>query len=188
MEFSPYGHKEKGIYYKVIDEFTLFYLRWMEPNLSSITRQDSSDGYWLAKSCSAGWRSWSGLAFEAVCFKHVTQIRQALGIQAGANVGSWRYVPRKPGSEGAQIDLLFDRDDGAVTICEIKCRQESYTLNKEDAYKLIDRAKTFQHKRRLAKQIFLALIVAPDLKQSVYSEEFLSGVVILSDLFKDVNR
>ncbi|MBX9620649.1 MAG: hypothetical protein K2X28_01225 [Alphaproteobacteria bacterium] len=95
MSFVPYGHQEKGISYKTIDEYTLFYLHWVEPNISSLRKKPQTSSYWLSKSTTSSWKSWAGYAFEAVCYKHVSNIRKALQIDPGAEVGSWRYTPKK---------------------------------------------------------------------------------------------
>lgn len=186
LEFTPYGHQEKGIYYKVIDEFTLFYLRWIEPNLNTILKQNRSSGYWLSKTKSPQWRSWAGLSFESVCYKHLAQIRKALNIEAGAEVGSWRYAPRKQENRGAQIDLLFDRDDGAITICEIKYNEQPFSIDKEYAQNLINKVEVYKQQSKTRKQTFLVMITTNGLKPTMYSEEIIDGVVILDDLFRDV--
>lgn len=184
-EFMPYGHREKGNYYKVTDEFTLFYLCWIEPNKKTILRQKQANGYWISKSQSASWKIWSGLAYEAVCNKHLPQVRSALQIESGANVGSWRYAPRKSDKTGAQIDLLFDRTDGVVTICEIKYRQKPFAVDKEYATKLLNKIEVFKQQTRTEKQIFIAMITAAGLKPTMYSEDLVMGVVSLADLFKE---
>lgn len=185
-EFIPHGHRDKGIYYKVIDEFTLFYLRWIEPNLRTISKQDQASGYWLSKIKAPASRSWSGLAFEAVCYKHLSQIRKALRIEPGSEVGSWRHVPRNQEEPGAQIDLLFDRDDGAITICEIKYNEQPFKVDKEYSKKLLNKVNVYKKQRRVDKQAFLVMITANGLSPSMYSEEMIDGVVILDDLFAQV--
>ena len=71
ISFKPYLHKRKGIYYRVIDEYTLFYLKWIEPVRDSLQKQSFEDGYWQIQEKLPGWNSWSGYAFEAVCYKHI---------------------------------------------------------------------------------------------------------------------
>lgn len=183
-KFIPFGHQEKGIYYKVIDEFTLFYLRWIEPNLKTILKQNQSNSYWLAKSKSPHWKSWSGLAFESICYKHLTQIQKALNIPDGADIGTWRYTPRKEDYKGTQIDLLFDRNDKAITICEIKFNEQSFSIDKDYAHNLLNKVEIYRKQTRTIKQIFLAMIVSNGLKPSMYSEEIIHNVVTLKDFFK----
>jgi len=184
IEFIPYGHKEKGIYYKITDEFTLFYLRWMEPNLKTILKQDNGHGYWLAKTTTPHWKSWAGYAFESICYKHLTQIRHALAIDAGAQMGSWRYAPKQEGQEGAQIDLLFDRADNVITVCEIKYNEQPFIIDKHYAKILTNKLRVYQERSQTPKQLFLAMICAGGIKPSIYSEELVhGGIVTLDDLF-----
>lgn len=185
-EFIPYGHKEKGLYYKITDEFTLFFLRWVEPNLKTISKQIQSHGYWLAKAKSPHWRSWTGLAFEAICYKHLVQIRKTLDIGPGTDVGNWRYAPRNANLSGAQIDLLFDRDDDAITICEIKYNEQPFVIDKEYAKKILNKVETYKKQTGTQKQIFIVMITANGLKPTMYSEEIISMVVSLEDLFKEI--
>ncbi len=114
------------------------------------------------------------------------QIRKALNIEAGAAVGSWRYAPRKQENRGAQIDLLFDRDDGAITICEIKYNEQPFSIDKECSQKLINKVEVYKQQSKTRKQIFLVMISANGIKPTMYSEEIIDGVVTLDDLFRDV--
>lgn len=185
IKFLPYGHKRKGIYFKVIDEYSLFYLRWIEPNMSSILRQDDSNGFWATKMASPAYQAWSGLAFEAICQKHIKQIRYALKIQPGANIGSWQYYPKNRSESGAQIDLLLDRDDGVISIFEIKDSDKPFYIDKAYAKRLENKMTVFKKQTKTDKQLFLVMILASGLKASMYSEELLDQVVHLDSLFKD---
>jgi AAA+ ATPase superfamily predicted ATPase len=183
INFKPYGFKKKSNY-KIIDEFTLFYLDWVEPQLSTIKSIRSANNYWLEKCKTAGWHSWAGYAFEAVCLKHIEQIRQTLKVNASAEIGNWRYIPKKSEKEqGGQIDLLFDRSDKVVTICEIRCSQTPYRLNKQEFQSLNSKCEVFLKKTGINKQIHLALITPMGVEKSIYSEE-LVGVVTLKDLME----
>ncbi|MBP6986302.1 MAG: AAA family ATPase [Alphaproteobacteria bacterium] len=186
MSFIPYGHQEKGIYYKIIDEYTLFYFHWIKPTLSAIRKKDQVSGYWLSKSKEPIWKGWTGYAFEAICYKHISHIRIALQIDPGSEVGSWRFVPKKgKAEEGAQIDLLFDRPDGAVTICEIKYNEQPYAIDKQYAKNLLNKAAVYKKHTQTNKEIFIAMITSGGLKPTMYSEEMVSGQVTLDDLFKE---
>ena len=184
--FIPYGHQQKGIYYKISDEYILFYLYWIEPHLSTIRKQNQMTGYWLAKANSPGWRSWSGYAFEAVCFKHLGQIRKALGIPSDAEVGAWRHIAHSKQDQGVQIDLLFDRFDGVITLCEIKYNELPFVIDKQYAHNLQKKIDVYRKQTKVDKQIFLSMITVSGLKETMYSEEMISTIVILSDLFQKV--
>ncbi len=101
-----------------------------------------------------------------------------------AVASSWRYAPRK-GSKvrGAQIDLLFDRKDSAITICEIKYSEEPFTLTKDYVEFLKRKEEVFREQTRTNKQIFLAFVSANGIKNNYYAEGMIDGVVILDDLF-----
>lgn len=183
--FTPYHHKEKGIYYRIIDEYTLFYLKWIEPIAKTLRKRDTERGYWQSKHNSASWLSWAGYAYESICYRHIKQIRNALGIKPGADIASWRYSPRKKTNEvGAQIDLLFNRDDNVITICEIKYTSSPFVVDKKYAQDLLRKVSVFRKHTRTNKQIFIAMISANGLKPTMYSEELITAVVNLDNLFK----
>lgn len=60
VSFLPYQHREKGMYYRVIDEYTQFYFQWIEPHLKSIKRFEKVTEFWLEKATSNSYKSWSG--------------------------------------------------------------------------------------------------------------------------------
>lgn len=181
--FLPYGHQEKGVYYKVIDEFILFYLYWVQSRLSSI-RQNTSSNYWVSKAQSPSWKSWSGYSFEAVCNKHLAQIRKALDIHPGADTGSWRFVSKSDNDKkGAQIDLLFDRPDNTITLCEIKHSDKPFVIDKAYAKELQGKIEIYQQQTRAQKQILIAMITSNGLKESIYSQKMISSSTDIEDLF-----
>jgi hypothetical protein len=117
-------------------------------------------------------------------FLHLPQITQALSLSPTALPSTWRYAPEKGSKEkGAQIDLLFDRDDDSITVCEIKYTDKPFAITKDYAEKLKQKLEIFQRITRTKKQIFLALISSSGIRQNSYSEELLCGVVTLDDLF-----
>ncbi len=119
MSFKPFEHKRQGIYYRLVDEYCLFYLKWISGLRSSLEplSLDNKNAYAILQE--PGWNSWLGYSFEIVRYKHLSQIRKALDIPPTGVAASWRYTPRIGGTnQGTQIDLLFDRDDDAITICK----------------------------------------------------------------------
>ena len=184
VDFKPLFHKDKGIYYKLIDNYSLFYLYWIEPIKESLLRKSLLKGYWDKMKTKASWFSWSGLAFETICYEHLPQINKSLGLSPTALPSVWRYVPRKNGIEqGAQIDLLFDRDDDAITICEIKYSDKPFVITRDYAEKLRNKVAVFKKVTRTPKQLFVVLISANGIKKNKYSDELISKVVVLDDFF-----
>lgn len=185
MGFKPHFHSKRGVYYKIIDEYTVFYFDWVEPIRKTLLERNLSTGYWDKKYNSPEWESWAGYTFEAICHKHIPQITKALNLSPTAIPATWRYVPLKGSAEeGAQIDLLFDRDDDAITICEIKYTNKPFSINKAYAAKLQKKIDVFKKITRTKKQIFLSFISANGLKENMHSEN-VAGVVDLDALFKE---
>lgn len=182
----PYGHKDRGVYYVMDDEYSLFYLRWIEPNLKSIAKKAIKEGFWTSQSNQPSWKIWAGLAFESICYKHLDQIRKALNIDPGSIIGTWRFVPKSKDQEGTQIDLLFDRPDGTITICEIKCSDSPFTIDKPYAQALLKKMEIFRKQTRTKKQMFLSMITTFGLKPTMYSEEIVTSEVTLEGLFKEI--
>lgn len=182
QHFIPYEKTKRGHFYRVIDEFSLFHLKWIEPFLTSF---QSEQGYWQSMVKSPEVSSWAGLAYETICFKHISQIRKALGLdKIGCKIGSWQYLSKKGSdSDGVQIDLLFDRQDGTITICEIKYSGQPFVIDKGYAKILMKKLDIFEKHQKTSKQIFLALITTAPLKASLWSEELVHNQVTLEDFF-----
>ena len=185
ISFIPYNHKQKGIYYRIFDEYTLFYLYWIKPQTKTIQKLEDRINYWNTKINTASWKTWSGYAFESVCYKHISNIRKALNINVEAKAGNWNFNPRKErNKKGTQIDLLFDRSDAAITICEIKYTNQPFVVDKQYAKELINKVDTLKQVSKTTKQIFIAMISVTGIKPTMYSEELISNVVTLDALFK----
>jgi uncharacterized protein len=144
----PYGHKDKGIYYVIDDEYSLFYLHWIEPNLKTVSKKAKNKGFWLSLSQRPSWKSWAGISFESICYKHIDQVRLALKLDPGSIAGTWRFKPRYgTEQEGAQIDLLFDRPDGVITICEIKYSDSPFSIDKGYSHALLKKWRSFKNRQ-----------------------------------------
>ncbi|MBB71821.1 MAG: AAA family ATPase [Legionellales bacterium] len=184
QEFVPYGRTRRDIYYKIIDPYTLFYLRWIEPLYKS-SRQVTDKGYWLKKLNTPAYNTWSGYAFESICLNHTAQIAKALGLEHIAyETGSWQFIPRKNSQEqGAQIDLLFDRNDGIIDICEIKYCHKQYTVDKAYAKNLANKMDVFSKHIKIKKHIHLNMICAMGLKHNLWSDDLVQQAIDLNALF-----
>jgi hypothetical protein len=114
----PFGKKANDTLYRLSDEYSLFYLDW----ISKLGKRSPGDGYWLSQQNSPRRRAWAGYAFESLCLKHTLRLKAALGI-AGVETteAPWRYqAAAKSHIPGAQIDLLIDRRDNSINVCEMK--------------------------------------------------------------------
>lgn len=163
--------------YKLSDEYSLFYLKFIEQN------RNSGSGTWLRLSATQSYKTWSGFAFEAVCLKHIAQIKQALGIAGVQTTASaWRYVPAK-GETGAQIDLLIDRKDQCINLCEIKFSATEFVIDKKYAADLDQKLKVFTEKTQPRKTIFPTMITTYGVKQNDYYTGRVQAEIKMEQLF-----
>ncbi len=189
IKLTPYGYQNKGTFYRVIDPFSLFHLRFIESFRSNLKKLDQGTGYWLLITQSQSFKSWRGYAFEALCLQHLYPIRKALKIEADASIHTWRHRGDSENS-GAQIDLIFDRSDGVIQLCEIKCTDKPFTITKIYRNNLKTKLEVFQKQVQASSKIpdhkiyFLSFINAASLTENIYSQELVTNTVCLEDLFK----
>ena len=184
--FLSIDHKTRGIYYRVIDEYCCFYLRWILPIKNTLVVKEQNNKYWSNKVNTPAYYNWLGYAFETLCYKHIREIRTALEITSSANVGVWRYTPLadEKSSAGAQIDMVFDRDDGVVTLCEIKYTKDPVIIDKTYAKNLKNKISTYKTQTHTQKQTELIFVANNGVKENLYSDELVSQTVTLNDLFR----
>ena len=165
--------------YRLTDEFSIFYLRFMDKPLSS------GKDTWAKISGSPAYKVWSGMAFEAVCLKHIEQIKKSLGIQGiESEESGWRYVPSKGGTEnGAQIDLLIDRKDRCINICEMKYYTAPFSIDKAYASELQQKLDVFAKKTKTRKTLFLTMITSYGIKENNYSVSLVQKSLTMDVLF-----
>jgi len=184
--FVPYRNKVKNTYYRIIDEFSLFHLQWIDRSPKGILLGQSGN-YWLNKLKLPAYISWAGISFEAVCLRHSEEIARSLGLSAVPHtVGTWRFIPGPNDTQdvsGAQIDLLFDREDNVITLCEIKYTKEIFTIDKKYAAELKKKLEVFQMQTKTKKQLQLAIISVHGMKVNSWSEDLVDKVVTSEEIF-----
>ena len=172
-KYSVFGKKNKNAIFQLIDSYTLFYFKI----LSSKGRKD--EHFWTSSVDSRLISTWEGLAFEHVCLMHMNEIRRALqigGVVCG--ISPWR----SKGDERVQIDLLIDRNDGVINLCEMKVSHESYVLTADELERIQRRRRVFKDETGTRKAVHLTLVVSPALARNANSNE-IQSVVTLDDLF-----
>ncbi|MCB0518871.1 MAG: hypothetical protein H6577_21100 [Lewinellaceae bacterium] len=175
--YVPFGKKKKDTLYRLTDYYSLFYLKFIKDIPSN------EAGRWDTLSQTQSWRSWSGYAFENVCFQHIEKLKQALGI-AGVHTRQFSFLAKGDDeNEGAQIDLLIDRNDNAINLCEIKFYIDDVVLSKETAEKLRRRLGVFRRTSGTKKQVFLTLITTFGLVKNQQSLGLVDNVITMDDLF-----
>lgn len=182
--FVPYGNKNKEQYYRIIDEYTLFYTRWIEPIRNRASLNIDKD-YWYTKANTPEWYAWAGYAFENICYKHINNLLRALQIDTiPCEVGTWRVTEKlKSNLVGAQIDLIIDRGDDVIMLGEIKFTKDDFSIDKAYALTLKNKIEAFSRNFKTKKQLQLIMITSAALKPSIWSEELIAGYVIADALF-----
>lgn len=174
-EYVPFGLPRKIKYYKLTDSFCWFWLHFKEQK--SVTETD----YWqhhLRKSEIASWR---GVAFEEVCSQHIDQIKSRLGIAGVSTIESSYIVKGTKETEGMQVDLVIDRKDDVVNLCEMKFCKSSFVVTKSYEDTLSQRVAFFEEKFP-GKSIHLTLVSVKPLHGNEHSSVF-QNMLTIDDLF-----
>ncbi|MBX3226482.1 MAG: ATP-binding protein [Labilithrix sp.] len=180
----PYQARTKNTLYRLTDEYCWFYLTWIEAAPKGAFARGGRD-YWLTKSRSRGFESWAGYAFEGIVLKHAAELRRALGIDAvPCEIASFRHVPksRSAATEGAQIDVLFDRADDSINVCELKYGREPYVVTKAYARELQTKLEVFERVTKTRKKIILTLVSPRGLVDNAWSRGLVERVVTIDPL------
>lgn len=184
VEIPVYGEGSKSNRFLLIDEYSLFYLAWNE-GISAFDLQNRGADYWIKQRNKQEWKVWTGHAFERLCFKHIEGIKSEIGI-AGVQtaVSKWRYVAQKGSEElGAEIDLVIDRADNCVNLCEIKFYDDTFSVTKEYAEKLINKRACFQKHTKGRKSAFVTLITTYGVKHNNHYLASVDREVTMDALF-----
>jgi hypothetical protein len=135
-KYSDFTKKKKDSYYRLIDPFSLFWLKYVNDN------NTKDEYYWTNLLDDGGRRGWTGHAFEMICLLHVPQIKQKLGISGiSTQTFTWRSRNQSP---NVQIDLLISRRDGVINLCEMKFTLHPYTITAKYAQELLNKQLAFK--------------------------------------------
>jgi uncharacterized protein len=178
--YQPFGNKKKDSVYKLIDNFSLFYAKFMQEQVTT------NQGVWQALSKEQSYKTWSGYAFENVCMQHLSQILKGLGISGiHVNAFSWKKQADKD-LPGTQIDLLIDRADKSINLCEAKFSSDNYLITKDYATNLRMKKSIFQQVTQTKKAIFTVLITPfPAIKNEHYFDQ-IQQELNLDELFESL--
>jgi len=176
-QYIPFGNRSRDSIYKLSDEYSLFYLKFVEHSKAS------GAGAWHKIVVGQSYSSWSGYAFEGICQKHVPQIKKALGISGVYTEASgWRYLP-KQGENGAQVDLLLDRADHCINLCEIKFTDREFAIDKRYAGVLENKVQVFKSHTKTRKTVFPTMITPYGVRKNDYYTNLIQTEILAGDLF-----
>ena len=163
--------KTNEAYFQLVDLFTLFHL--------TFSKKLTTEDYWVQHLNTPVLNTWQGLAFEHVCMVHINQIRHALGLdRIAVEYYSWRSpkVPR------AQVDMIIERADRLINLCEIKYTHSEYTITSDEDLKVRNRAAAFVRETKTRSGILPTWITPYGLSPNEYSSN-VQYQVTMDDLF-----
>ncbi|MCW3104231.1 MAG: ATP-binding protein [Bacteroidetes bacterium] len=159
--YVPFGKQSRNSLYQLCDFFSLFYMKFMKD------QKTVDKGYWLHMIDSPKHRAWSGYAFEQVCLAHIPQIKKELGISGiETETSSWKSARPK---DGAQIDLVIDRRDGVINLCEMKFSISPFIIDKKYDAELRNKVGAFRTETKTKKSVFLTMITTFGLQDNSYA-------------------
>jgi AAA+ ATPase superfamily predicted ATPase len=177
IKLHPFEKKEKESLYRLIDMYSLFYLRFIRGHAG---RAGVS---WELLSADSTYTVWSGYAYENICLLHTKQILKKLGISGTlTHISSW-YFKGSDELPGAQVDLVIDRKDGVIHLCEVKFSSREFVLTKEYAGRLRQKSSVFESATQTKKTVLQTLISTWPAIQNVHYLENIQSEVCMDDLF-----
>jgi hypothetical protein len=176
--YAGYGKKKRDALYQLIDPFTLFHLRFLKNGSLA-----QSPHFWSGYVDNGGHRAWAGYAFEQVALAHVGQILRCLQIGGVlSRQYSWRSANSKP---GVQIDLVIDRNDGVINLCEMKYSRDEFVVDAAYARHLQRRAEAFRRETGTRAALHTTLVTTYGLARNEHSAQMVQSLVTMEGLFRN---
>ncbi len=178
MQCAQFGNKKKMAIYRLVDFYTLFYFKFIAGNVSL------DENWWTHHLDSNSISIWQGLTFEIICMKHHRQIKKALGISGVATeISTWRCLPDpKDNLPGAQIDMIIERADRMIHLCEMKFSQKAYNITADYENKLRERMWLFDLKTKNKKPLVHTFVTTFGLGEGKH-HSIVHSEVTMDDLF-----
>ena len=175
-EYLPFGKKKRGSIYRLVDEFSVFYHQFMKGN----ERKDAT--VWQSISNSQKYKVWKGFAFETLCMKHINEIKSALGIKNVYTEISCFTKKSTSSTDGFQIDLIIDRKDATINLCECKFYESNFMISKKYAQDIKMRKSLFLAEMNSKKMIVNTFIANEDIIENEHSLEVVDAFVHVGEL------
>lgn len=177
VEELPFGKSKRGSIYRLVDEFSIFYHRFM------LRYKKPIEDYWQQQTPTQLYKAWTGYAFENICMKHLTLIKKALGIRS-VYTSTASYLQQGSKTEqGFQIDFIIDRNDKTINLCECKFYDAPFRVDKKYAQDLLIRKSVFKKKTGTRKSVFTTLITNHAMLQNEHSLDCVDVSISINELF-----
>ena len=176
--YNYFGKRKKGLVYQLADYFSMFYMRFIKEHYGR------DEHYWSRTIDLPTRRSWGGFMFEQICKDHIEQVKRTIGVSAVVSEQStWYHKPKEAGQpRGAQIDLLIDRRDRVINVCEIKFSQSEYVIDKDYEAALRRKMGAFRDVTKKRNALHLTMITTYGVKKNSYSG-IVQSEVVMDDLY-----
>lgn len=174
-KYSSFGKTQRNVLYQLTDFYSLFYLRFIKSN------NVMNENFWLTSIDSPAVRAWSGYAYEQVCLWHLTAIKKALGI-SGIQTKSSAFAA-SDSNKKTQIDLVIERKDHVINICEMKFSLDSYSITKQYAEEIKKKITAFRTETKTKKAIYFTMITSFGLEKNSYATSLVQNELTMDDLF-----
>lgn len=176
--YSFFGCRKRNAVYQLVDNFTLFHFHFL-------VDKGDDESFWSSQVDGRRMSTWRGLSFERLCLQHVKQVRAALGVESvHVNAYAWYHQSDDVYPQGVQIDLLLDRADHVINLCEMKYYADPYALDKKDLNELERKRSAFRAVTGTSKSILLTLLTSKGLIKNAYANS-IQVALTLDDLFAD---
>jgi uncharacterized protein len=173
--YTALDNKQKNVIYRLSDYYTAFYFKFIKDG-----KYQGKDS-WINLIDNPVQRTWQGFAFEQICIDHIWQIKKALGISGvQSNNVSWRG---NTSEKSAQIDLLIDRRDHVINICECKFSLDAFSIDKDYSEKLRSKIAVFKTVTKTKKSVFLTMVTTYGVEKNKYANLLVQNEVTMNDLF-----
>jgi AAA+ ATPase superfamily predicted ATPase len=171
-KYTALNKKTKNTLYRLSDEYSRFYLKFMEPN------KNQGEHFWKTLFQSQSYISWAGFNFETICLKHVSQIKKALKIEGIHSVNSsWS-------ASGAQVDLVIKRDDHWINLCEMKFHNSEYIIEKNELENLRNKVALLKKETKTKDVVVITMITTFGITQNANFHEIVENSFTMDILFE----
>lgn len=173
--YKPFENDKRHLLYRLTDPFCLFYLTQVE-------RKRRSENFWRDNENSPALAPWRGHAFEDACLKHVEQIKKAMGVSGVASDNSTWTLQGMQNQKGMQIDLIIERSDRVINLCEMKFVNTDFEVKKDYKATLSERLNWVTSHVKNNQNVQMTLVTTYGLKQGIHSGIF-QRTIVLDNLF-----
>lgn len=174
--YQPFGNTKREKLYRLTDPFCWFYLTQVEG-------KNRGKDFWKNNENTPTLYKWRGTAFEEACLLHIDQIKAALGVYGIESKQSAWTLQGDTDHDGHQIDLIIERADRVVNLCEMKFYAGEYEVTKAYDATMRKRITAIRNLVKARQNVQTVLVSSFGVKKGMYQGIFQQSIT-LDDLFR----